>query len=112
MTVIFILLISVLLVLADVIAVSTANRLYAGKFIRKMRYFVYSITPARRIFIMIVFGIIGGIADFSFREILIAESLLLSGMLLAYSEKILAVRQKQKKRIPAKRIKLLRQKKG
>lgn len=112
MTGIFVLLVSVLLVLADVIAFCTANRLYAGKFIRKLRYFVYSITPVRRIFIMIVFGIICGTADFSWQDICGLVSLLLSGLLLTYSGKILTLRQKQKKRIPANKIKLIRQKKG
>lgn len=109
---ILMLMISILLVLSDVIVVSTANRLYAGRFIRKMRYFVYSITPARYIFIMLVFGITGLVADCSFQDMLIMETLLLSGILLAYAEKLLTLRQKQKKRTPAKKRKPLKHKKG
>ncbi len=109
---ILILLISILLVLTDLIVVITANKLYAGSFIRRMRYFVYSITPARYIFIMIVFGIIVVKADFGFQNMLIIEAILLSGMLLTYSERLLTHRQKQKRRISAKRTKLLSQKKG
>lgn len=103
---------AILLVLADVIVVITSDKLYAGNFIRKLRYFVYSITPARYIFVMIVSGIIGKTADFNFHAISIMEILLLSGFLLTYAEKLITLRQKKKERTPAKRLKPLKQKKG
>lgn len=103
---------AIMLVLADVIVVVTSDRLYAGNFIRRLRYFVYSITPARYIFIMIAFGLFGKITDFSFHAISIMEILLLSGFLLTYAEKLIALRQKKKERTPANRLKPLKQKKG
>ncbi|MDE6501801.1 MAG: hypothetical protein K2L10_06920 [Ruminococcus sp.] len=112
MTGMFILLISALLLLVDVIAFITANKLYAGRFIRKIRYFVYSLTPARRIFVIVVFGAVCVITDFSFQNTLLVEILLLSGMWLTYSGKLFTLRQKKKRRLPAKKVKQIRQKKG
>lgn len=112
MVVVFLLLISIFLVIADVIVFITSKKLHAGTFIRKMRYMVYSVTPARRIFIMLIFGIAGKISGSGLHDVLIMEILLFSGMLLAYSENILTLRNKQKKRIPAKRVKKIRQEKG
>lgn len=112
MTGILLLIISVLLVLADILAVSTANRLYAGTFIRKLRYFVYSISPARYIFIIVLFGIIGLITEQNFKNICFLELLLFVGMFLMYAEKAFTLKKKKKKSILAKRLKPLEQKKG
>lgn len=109
---ILILFVSILMVLADLIVVCTSDKLYAGKFIRKLRYFVYSITPARYILIMIVFGIIGKLSDFSSEDIRLLEMLLLSGLIVTYSEKSVTCCKSQKRRISARRLKPLKQKKG
>lgn len=102
---IIMLVVSVLLVLTDIIVVGTANRLYAGTFIRKLRYFVYSISPARYIFIIAVFGIVGLIAGLNFKNICVLELLLLAGILLTYTEKAFTLKKKKNKSLLAKRLK-------
>lgn len=109
---IIMLVVSVLLVLTDLIVVVTANKLYAGTFIRKLRYFVYSISPARYIFIIILFGIISLTTEQSFKNICFLELLLLVGMFITYAEKAFTLKKKKNKSILAKRLKPLKQKKG
>lgn len=101
-----------IILIMDIIVAVTANVRNAGKFIRRLRHCVYSITPAMYIVISLLIVIAGKIFNAESVAVLMSVSLLLLGCCTAYAEKFFTRRKTQKKRIPARKLKLITEKKG
>ncbi|MBO5104008.1 MAG: hypothetical protein J6B74_02970 [Ruminococcus sp.] len=89
-----VLLFSTVLLITDVIVAVTSDIRNAGKFIHRLRYWVYSITPTMYVIMILLVAVIFRCSDID--GLLIIVSLLAVGCCTAYAEKFFT-RKKVKK---------------
>lgn len=89
-----VLLFSTVLLIMDVIVAVTSNNRNAGKFIHRLRYWVYSVTPTMYIIMILLVTVIFRCSDID--GLLIIVAMLAIGCCTAYAEKFFT-RKKVKK---------------
>ncbi len=91
-----VLLFAFIILITDIIAVVTSDVRNAGKFIRRIRFWAYSITPAMYAVMILAVWLIAGIFDFNFVHAMIIILMLAAVCCTAYAEKFFT-RKKAKK---------------
>lgn len=97
---------------ADIIVAVTANVRNAWTIIRRLRYCVYSITPPVYVIMIVAVWALAEIFDSDLIFAMVMILTLVAGCCIAYAERFFTRRKTQKRRIPAKRVKKIRQEKG
>lgn len=100
-----------IILIMDIIVAVTANVRNAGKLIRRLRYWIYSITPAMYVIMILLVIVISECFHIGYYVLTMTLVLMLVlGCCIAYAERFFTRRKPQKKRIPARKLKPLKQK--
>lgn len=95
-----------IILIMDIIVAVTVNVRNAGKFIRRMRFIVYSITPAMYCIMVLAVWVITGILGVIMYLRIIATLLIAVSCCITYAGRFFALKKSDKKRISAKKIRL------